>query len=41
VLSGLRLGERLVPGPKLKKAQELGIEVIDEAAWAAIVRAAG
>lgn len=28
-------------GSKLKKAQELGIEVIDEAAWAAIVAAAG
>ena len=28
-------------GSKLKKAQELGIEVIDEAAWAEIVRAAG
>jgi DNA ligase (NAD+) len=28
-------------GSKLKKAQELGIEVIDEAAWAAIVQAAG
>ena len=28
-------------GTKLKKAQELGIEVIDEAAWAAIVAAAG
>jgi DNA ligase (NAD+) len=28
-------------GSKLKKAQELGIAVIDEAAWAAIVRAAG
>jgi DNA ligase (NAD+) len=28
-------------GSKLKKAQELGIEVIDEAAWAAIVKAAG
>ena len=27
-------------GSKLKKAQELGIEVIDEAAWAAIVAAA-
>ncbi len=28
-------------GSKLKKAAELGIEVIDEAAWAAIVAAAG
>ncbi len=28
-------------GSKLKKAQELGIPVIDEAAWAAIVQAAG
>ncbi|MFM5955321.1 MAG: NAD-dependent DNA ligase LigA [Novosphingobium sp.] len=28
-------------GSKLKKAQDLGIEVIDEAAWAAIVQAAG
>ena len=28
-------------GSKLKKAQELGIAVIDEAAWAAIVKAAG
>lgn len=28
-------------GSKLKKAQELGIEIIDEAAWAAIVAAAG
>jgi DNA ligase (NAD+) len=28
-------------GSKLKKAAELGIEVIDEAAWAAIVREAG
>ena len=28
-------------GSKLKKAQELGIEVIDEAAWAEIVQAAG
>jgi len=28
-------------GSKLKKAQDLGIEVIDEAAWAEIVRAAG
>ncbi|HMS21165.1 NAD-dependent DNA ligase LigA [uncultured Sphingorhabdus sp.] len=28
-------------GSKLKKAQELGIEVIDEAQWAAIVAAAG
>ena len=27
-------------GTKLKKAAELGIEVIDEAAWAEIVRAA-
>ena len=27
-------------GSKLKKAEELGIEVIDEAAWAAIVKAA-
>src|SRR5690606_6764424 len=35
----------LVAGPgagsKLKKAAELGIEVIDEAAWAEIVKAAG
>lgn len=35
----------LVAGPgagsKLKKAAELGIEVIDEAGWAEIVRAAG
>ena len=35
----------LVAGPgagsKLKKAEELGIEVIDEAGWAAIVAAAG
>ena len=28
-------------GSKLKKAQELGIDVIDEAAWAAIVASAG
>jgi DNA ligase (NAD+) len=28
-------------GSKLKKAEELGIEVIDEAAWAEIVKAAG
>ncbi len=28
-------------GSKLKKAQELGIQVIDEAAWAEIVRSAG
>ena len=28
-------------GSKLKKAQELGIEVIDEAAWAEIVKSAG
>lgn len=28
-------------GSKLKKAQELGIKVIDEAAWAEIVKAAG
>ena len=28
-------------GSKLKKAQELGVAVIDEAAWAAIVKAAG
>ncbi len=28
-------------GSKLKKAADLGIEVIDEAAWAAIVAAAG
>ncbi len=28
-------------GSKLKKAQELGIEVIDEAGWAEIVKAAG
>jgi DNA ligase (NAD+) len=28
-------------GSKLKKAQELGIEVIDEAAWAAIVASSG
>src|SRR5690606_11221696 len=28
-------------GSKLRKAAELGIEVIDEAAWAEIVRAAG
>ena len=28
-------------GSKLKKAQELGIEVIDEAAWLEIVKAAG
>ena len=35
----------LVAGPgagsKLKKAEELGIEVIDEAGWAAIVAEAG
>ena len=28
-------------GSKLKKAADLGIEVIDEAAWAEIVKAAG
>ena len=28
-------------GSKLKKAEELGIEVMDEAGWAAIVQAAG
>jgi DNA ligase (NAD+) len=28
-------------GSKLKKAAELGVEVIDEAAWLEIVRAAG
>ena len=28
-------------GSKLKKAQELGIEVVDEAGWAEIVRKAG
>jgi len=28
-------------GSKLKQAEKLGIEVIDEAAWAEIVRAAG
>jgi DNA ligase (NAD+) len=28
-------------GSKLKKAQELGIEVIDEAAWLRIVAEAG
>ena len=28
-------------GSKLKKAAELGIEVIDEAAWLDMVRAAG
>jgi DNA ligase (NAD+) len=28
-------------GSKLKKASELGIEVIDEAGWAVIVEAAG
>jgi DNA ligase (NAD+) len=28
-------------GSKLKKAEELGIEVIDEAAWVEIVKAAG
>jgi len=28
-------------GSKLKKAQDLGIEVIDEAAWAVIVKGAG
>jgi DNA ligase (NAD+) len=28
-------------GSKLKKAAELGIEVIDEAAWAEIVKTAG
>jgi DNA ligase (NAD+) len=27
-------------GSKLKKAQELGVEVIDEAAWNALVAAA-
>ena len=35
----------LVAGPgagsKLKKAAELGIEVVDEAGWAEIVKAAG
>jgi DNA ligase (NAD+) len=28
-------------GSKLKKAEELGIRIIDEAGWAAIVRDAG
>ena len=28
-------------GSKLKKAAELGVEVIDEAGWSAIVAAAG
>ena len=28
-------------GSKLKKAQELGVEVIDEAAWNELVKAAG
>ena len=41
---GAAAGE-LVAGPgagsKLKKAAELGIEVVDEAGWAEIVKAAG